>query len=371
MRKVTRNMFAPMLALAVSTAGYSGASATPQSRVTALTGTRTMRTGTRQTGATALTGTAVRAGTTSQTGAFKRAGITTQTTTARTQSGATRQIGADYLLGPDDVIEVTVRNHDDLNKTIVIRPDGKFAFPYAGEVQAGGRTARALAADIQNRLARSLNHAVVMISVKEVHSKEIHVIGQVSKPGAFDLKEGLTVVSLLAQAGGASEGAALRKAYILRGSTQIPVDLQAILVDGNMDERVTKFKFQADDVLVVPENQTRYGVLGQVAKPGYFPFPQKKEKVTVLQALVEAGGQGQGEQAGNLRGAGIIRVVNGTARVIPVNIEDMLKKGRLRDNAVLQPDDVLYIPPRHKRFNWNSILSAASTLSVLGIRVTP
>jgi protein involved in polysaccharide export with SLBB domain len=335
------------------------------------------------------------------------------------------KVGTDYMIGADDVIEVTVRNHDDLNKTITVRPDGRFAFPYAGEVQAAGKTAQSLAAEIQTRLAHSLNHAEVMIAVKEVHSrsarvvgavksagtyeikpnfrvmdlvalagglstkpvritgriirkgaviplnsmeqavmkpesranvhlqpddlvildeqdilKQITVTGQVDKPGAYDLEEGLTVVSLMAQAGGAKEGAALRQAHILRGSTQIPLDLQVVLVEGKTDEKVTKFKLKAGDVLVVPENQARYGVMGQVAKPGYFYVPEKVSEATVVKALAVAGGQ---LPDAGLQDATITRIVDGKATVIPVDVKGLLE-GNVPDSLVLQANDVLFIP---------------------------
>jgi protein involved in polysaccharide export with SLBB domain len=369
-------------------------------------------------------GAAAKAGAAARPIAAAKAGVASKANT-------TARVDADYVIGPDDVLEVTVLNHDDLNKMITVRPDGKFAFPYAGEVKAAGRTARSLAAELQARLSRDLNHATVMIAVKEVHArsarvlgavktagtyeikpnfrvmdlvalagglstkpvrisgriirnklviplpsieqavqkpdssanvrlqpddlvildeqditKQVSVTGQVDKPGAYDLEEGLTILSLLAQAGGPKEGAALRKVHVLRGAAQIPFDLYPVIVDRETDESVTKFRFKAGDVLVVPEIQARYGVMGQVAKPGYFYLPEKDSEATVLKALALAGGPLQGaggqEDAG-LQDTTITRITDGKATVIPVDLQAMLEEGA-PDSVALQPNDVLFIP---------------------------
>lgn len=191
---------------------------------------------------------------------------------------------------------------------------------------------------------------------------QVHVIGQVDKPGVYDLKNGLSLLSLLSEAGNPSENARLSQAYVLRDGKQLPMDLHAALVEGKADSTVTDFQLRPGDVLVIPENQLRFGVMGQVTKPGFYPFPENG-KVNVLEALGMAGGQiPQGEQRGNLRSAGIIRTVNGQPTVIPVNIAEILTKGKIAQNIQLQPGDVLYIPPQKAGFNWSSILSSLGNL---------
>lgn len=332
--------------------------------------------------------------------------------------------GASYILGAEDVIEIMVRNHDDLNRVLTIRPDGKITLPRINEIKAAGKTASALAAEIQAQLEKSLNHAEVTVSVKEVHprrvrvlgavktagtyelkpnwrfmdlvavagglstksvrisgrvvragkvipfsveqavlkpgsaanvplqpddlvildqqdiTKQVHVVGQVKTPGAYDLEEGLNPISLIAETGGATTNAILSKVYVLRGAAQIPMDLQAVLMDGKENTSITQFKFQPGDVLVVPENQARYSIMGQVTKPGYYSLPEKQREATVLKALATAGGQ---LLDSDLSKAAITRTEDGQSTVVPVNIEAMIK-GDVPDNIVLRADDVLYIP---------------------------
>lgn len=206
-----------------------------------------------------------------------------------------------------------------------------------------------------------------VLFIPEMPLRQVHVIGKVNRTGAFDLKEGFTLINLISEIGNPGEGAALSKAYILRNGQQIPLNLHAALVEGRAEPTVTNFKLQPGDVLVVPENQLRYAVMGQVARPGYYPFPEGKTDVTALSALGEAGGSGSGDQGGDLKNAGIIRKVNGTATLIPVNIEDVLKKGNLASNVALQPDDILYVPTKKKGFKWTDILQPIAALSMFGI----
>ena len=73
---------------------------------------------------------------------------------------------SDYTLGADDVIDISVMNHSALDKTLTILPDGKIAFPGVGEVMVAGKTAKAVAAEIQTALEKTMNNVSVVISVK-------------------------------------------------------------------------------------------------------------------------------------------------------------------------------------------------------------
>lgn len=372
-------------------------------------------------------------------------------TSARAQSLALA--GGDYVLGLGDVIDISVLNHGDLNKTLTILPDGTITFPGVGQVRAAGKTTRALATEIQASLERTRNSVVVFVGVKEVQSRRVrlagavkmpneyalrpgwrlldlvavagglnarpahisgrivrsggeivpldlseaiaqpqsdanprlavddlvlleeadpsrntvHVMGQVTKPGAYPLgDEGISLLSLLSQAGNTTPSAALTRAYILRGNTEIPVNLRTLLAEGKTPGSNRALQLQAGDVLFVPEIEDRIAVMGQVNKPGYYSLPETRP-LTALDALSLAGGQ---TQNGNLGRAGIIRMVAGKAQVIPIDIEKMLGRGDLQANVALQRDDVLFIPSRSdRRFEWKDVLGPLSALSFLGIRL--
>jgi polysaccharide biosynthesis/export protein len=340
---------------------------------------------------------------------------------ASAQSGST-----DYVMGADDVLDITVRNHSELNKTVTILLDGKIAFGEVGEFVAAGKTPRALAQEIQTELEKTRNKVMVTVSVKEVHSRRvrilgavrtpgaydlkrnwrlmdvvavaggltakptringriihannkvqlvdaaaavakpdtdanpalevddlimldeqevvkqtINILGQVGKPGTYELTENTTLLTIIADANGVQPNAALSKAYVLRGTTRIPMNMSKILLKSEPDPTVTGFKLQPNDLIFIPESEQRIAILGSVLRPGYYGIADR-EKVTLMDALGIAGGQ---SADANMRGAFIAHPLDGTPPT-PANIEDLLKKGKGRE-IVLKAGDVLYVPPR-------------------------
>ncbi len=333
---------------------------------------------------------------------------------------------AEYLINPEDVIEVQVRNHTDLNRVVTVRPDGKISFPRAGEVQAAGRAPSALAHDLRVALERTLNNVEVEVEVKEAkpRAREVRVIGavkaplsykmganwraldaiaaagglsakpervtgrvvrpggvqpfdvalafaqpgsaanialqpddlivldesrvpnqvtvtgQVQKPGAYELSDGLSLSSLLAQAGGVAPGAALRQAQVLRRGVPMPLDLSGLDTPAGLSPAAASFRFEIGDVLVLPENQARYGVMGQVARPAYYPLPERAGAATLLKVLAGAGGL---TPEADGRAATITRLKDGQNTTVSVDLE-AISRGEAPDTVSLQADDVLFVP---------------------------
>ena len=108
----------------------------------------------------------------------------------------------DFLLGPEDVLEITVWRNQDLSRQTVVRPDGMVSMPLIGDVQANGLTANQLAAKIADRLKEFKENPSVSVSVKEVNSYNIFVLGEVQKPGKYQLKSNTSVLQAIAVAGG-------------------------------------------------------------------------------------------------------------------------------------------------------------------------
>ena len=100
----------------------------------------------------------------------------------------------DFLLGPEDVVEVTVWRNQDLSRTVVVRPDGMISLPLVGDVQANGLTASQVAEKISKRLSEYKENPSVSVSVKEVNSYFIYVVGEVLRPGKYPLKSYATVL---------------------------------------------------------------------------------------------------------------------------------------------------------------------------------
>ncbi|HET6372526.1 MAG TPA: polysaccharide biosynthesis/export family protein [Candidatus Polarisedimenticolia bacterium] len=113
-----------------------------------------------------------------------------------------------YLIGANDMLQVDVFGHEDLNKTLKVSPRGLINFPLIGNVRAEGHTVDDVAADITERLAADfLKDPHVTVSVWEYLSQWVNVIGEVARPGRYYLTGATTLVDALSQAGGLAPGA--------------------------------------------------------------------------------------------------------------------------------------------------------------------
>jgi polysaccharide export outer membrane protein len=142
----------------------------------------------------------------------------TKKTQARVQPAAQTppSAGMDYLLSPEDVLEISVWKEESLTKQVVVRPDGAFSFPLVGDVQATAKTVEQIREEIRERLKKYIPEAVVSVSLLKVTGYKIYVIGRVNKPGEFVTGRFVDVLQALAMAGGLTPFAAENDIRILR-----------------------------------------------------------------------------------------------------------------------------------------------------------
>ena len=165
---------------------------------------------------------------------------------------------SEFLLGPEDVLIVTVWKNQDLSREVVIRPDGMISMPLIGDVSAANLTANNLAKRISDRLTEYMASPIVSVQLKEVNSYFIYVLGEVTKPGKYALKSYTNVMQGISLGGGLTVFAKKNKIKVLRtmanGSNEksqieIPVRYDDILkgtaIPGN-------FVLRTGDVIVVP-----------------------------------------------------------------------------------------------------------------------
>jgi polysaccharide export outer membrane protein len=165
----------------------------------------------------------------------------------------------DFLLGPEDVLDIVIWKTEDLSqKGVVVRPDGKISMPLIGEVQASGRTANQLASQIAARLKEYKDNPVVTVSVKEVNSYYVYVLGEVSKPGKYQLKSHATVLQAVAIASGFTNYAAKNKMKVIRHVQGEDGTLREIRIPARYDDLVSgtgqigNFVLKTGDVVIVP-----------------------------------------------------------------------------------------------------------------------
>lgn len=160
---------------------------------------------------------------------------------------------SDYRLHAGDSITVSVWKEIDLQRKVIIRPDGKFSFPLAGEVQAAGRTADQVRIDIEGKIGKFIPEAVVTVIVEDVAGNRIFVIGQVNKPGMFIMNPQLTVLQALSLAGGHTPFAKLDDIAIVRGlgasQKSFPFRYNQVVEGKSLQQNIV---LESGDVVVVP-----------------------------------------------------------------------------------------------------------------------
>jgi polysaccharide export outer membrane protein len=159
----------------------------------------------------------------------------------------------DYTLNPGDNLDVDVYKEVELTKTVVVRPDGKFSFPLAGDILAVGRTVVQVQQELTSRLTKYIPEPVVTVSVKTLDGCKIYVIGQVQHPGTFLMNPRLNVLQALSLAGGMTPFAATNDVLVLRGNGNSQKTLPFRYGDVSKGKSLNQnIMLEPGDVVVVP-----------------------------------------------------------------------------------------------------------------------
>lgn len=159
-----------------------------------------------------------------------------------------------YKIGIDDVLSVNVWHEPDLSRNITVRPDGKISLPLVGEIQAAGKTAPQLEAELRAELAQFVKDPELTVIVAEIRSLRVNIIGQVIRPGTFAITQQMGVLDIIAEAGGLKEFAKKKQIYVLRETSagvrvRLNYNYRAVL--GGKDN-AQDILLQANDTVVVP-----------------------------------------------------------------------------------------------------------------------
>ena len=158
-----------------------------------------------------------------------------------------------YVIGPEDVLEISVWKEKTLKKDVLVRPDGWITFPLIGDVKAAGRTPGGLTDEIRVRLTKYIPDPVVTVSVKKIAGNKIFVIGRVNSPGEYVIGRYIDVLQALALAGGLTPFAVEKKIRIVRKrnkkETVFLFNYAEVKKGKNLDQNII---LQGGDVVVVP-----------------------------------------------------------------------------------------------------------------------
>lgn len=133
-----------------------------------------------------------------------------------------RYIKNEYVLGPEDSIEISVWKSPDLSTAMIVRPDGMISLPLIGEIKAKGRTAKELKEVIEQKLGEYKQDPVVSVIVREANSQAIYIMGEITRPGKYLLRSETRILQAISLAGGFTIGANKDNIIILRKSFTNP-----------------------------------------------------------------------------------------------------------------------------------------------------
>ena len=155
-----------------------------------------------------------------------------------------------YRIGAEDLLQVSVWKNEALTRTVPVRPDGKISLPLVNDVQAAGLTALELRDVLTRKLAEYMPNPEVSVIVSDIRSLKVSVIGEVVKPGRYELKSWTTVLDVLAMAGGFTQFASRSKIIILQqdGATMKRIPFNYNRIAGEQEN----FYLRSGDIVLVP-----------------------------------------------------------------------------------------------------------------------
>ncbi len=270
---------------------------------------------------------------------------------------AAAQPPADYIVGPQDVLSITVWDQENLLGKFAVETDGTFTFPLIGRVTAGGLTIRELEAELIRLLKDGFFiNPQVTVGIEQYRSQRVFVVGEVRSPGAQSLTGDMTLVEAMARAGstlpsagdeaiivrppagnavagpssppGASSNGQNPEAVIAQARATHAEVIRVDIRDLQKGVLAENIRLRDGDTVFVPRAPTIF-VFGQVRNPGEYPI---KSETTVLQALSLSGGVTDRGSTGRIQ---IVRLVKGEKKEISVRLNDLV-----------QPGDTVIVPER-------------------------
>jgi polysaccharide biosynthesis/export protein len=237
----------------------------------------------------------------------------------------------DYHVGEGDMLKITVYDHEDLTTTVRVSGDDTIDFPLIGQVRVAGMKASQVADSITKLLADGyIINPHVTVFVEEFRSKKVTVLGQVTSPGLYELRQHTSILELISKAGGLSKDAGneatikRKKNDVDNGKDIIRIDLKKLIEKGDM---TLNTEIQDGDIVNIKKAELIY-VNGEVRSAGAYKY---EEGITVIKAITIAGGLS--EKAAPTR-VKIIRKASGKEEVIC----------DVKMDKSLMPDDIIVVP---------------------------
>jgi len=174
---------------------------------------------------------------------------------ARVMEKLWNAVSSEYIIGAEDILDITVWRNPDLSKQVQVRPDGRISMPIIRDITAVGKTPMQLAEEMTNKLKEYVQNPVVAVTLKEVNSSNIFVLGEITHPGRYPLKSKTTLLQGITIAGGFTPIAARNQIVIFRftenapGMKRMTASYDEIVLRGGITENL---ELKSGDTVVVP-----------------------------------------------------------------------------------------------------------------------
>jgi polysaccharide export outer membrane protein len=160
-------------------------------------------------------------------------------------------LASDYVIGPGDVLQISVWQEPQFTESVVVRPDGNISMPLVPDIPLTGLTPHEAEETLAQKLLSLVKHPRVSVIVQEIHSRLVYITGEVQHPGAYPMISSINVIQLIAHAGGPTEFAKKKAVYVLHPDKRerTRVDYQKLLQGQHLEENV---QLIPGDTVVVP-----------------------------------------------------------------------------------------------------------------------
>jgi polysaccharide biosynthesis/export protein len=165
---------------------------------------------------------------------------------------------AEYIIGPNDELNVFVWQNPDLSVTVPVRPDGRISTPLVNDMVAASKTSAELSKDMETALSKYVKDPLVTVSVLTFngpYSEQIRIVGQAAEPKAIPFRNRMTVLDAMIAVGGMTEFAAGNRTVIVREEggekKSYGVRLDDLLLNGDVSANVP---LMPGDILIIPES---------------------------------------------------------------------------------------------------------------------
>jgi polysaccharide export outer membrane protein len=276
------------------------------------------------------------------------------------QANATETASSTYRLQPYDLIDVDVYSEEDLHKPARLGSDGTVLLPLIGSVKVGGLTVAEATDLISKRYASGfVKNPSVLVTVLQYRKSTFSILGQILKPGIYEIPEGThaTIIDAISLAGGYTATAAQNSVTDKRVVDGKVTTFKIKAGDMAQNPDAAPFEILPGDTLLVPSSQyqkSNFSILGQVQKPGLYEIPAGAH-VTIIDAISLAGGYTPMAAQNSIT---VKRMVDGKLTILAVKANDMAQNPEVVPFEVLPGDSVLV--PYH-----------SSTFSILGQVLKP